>query len=76
VGSANLTPSGFGTNAEIIDQLTLSKERQEHAPAMAQYVPMLRLLPTLDPHLPEQVVLEIQKIATDLKLSELREQTA
>jgi hypothetical protein len=67
VGSANLTPSGFGSNAEIIDQLTLSKEHQEDAAAIAQYAAMLRLLPALDPRLPEQVVIEIEKIASDLE---------
>jgi len=66
VGSANLTPSGFGLNVEIIDQLTMSNERQEEAAAIAQYAAMLRLLPALDPHLPEQVVMEIEKIANQV----------
>ncbi len=67
VASANLTPSGFRANAEIIDQLTLSKENQEDAPAIAQYVRMLRLLPSLDRHLPVAVVEELHKFASDLE---------
>ena len=67
VGSGNLTPSGFRSNAEIVDQLTLSGDRQEDAPAFAQYVAMLRLIPSLDRHLPGPVKEELQKFASDLE---------
>jgi HKD family nuclease len=67
VGSANLTPSGFGSNAEIVDRLTLSKEQEDNAAALAQYADMLRLLPAVDPCLPQQVVNELQNIASDLE---------
>ena len=67
VGSANLTPSGFRANAEIVDQLTLSEERQEDSPAIAQYVAMLRLLPHLDPHLPGPVLQQIEEFGNNLE---------
>jgi HKD family nuclease len=67
IGSANLTPSGFRANAEIMDQLTLSEASQEDAPAIAQYVAMLRLLPSLDRRLPNPVLTQLEKFASDLE---------
>ena len=66
VGSANLTPSGFRANAEIIDRLSLSQERRDDCAAISQYASMLRLLPSLDPCLPDHVCQQIEEIAGHL----------
>jgi HKD family nuclease len=67
VGSANLTPSGFRANAEIIDRLSLSPERRDDCAAISQYASMLRLLRSLDPCLPDQVFQQIEEIAGHLE---------
>jgi hypothetical protein len=67
VASANLTPSGFRSNLEVVDQLTLSPTRLDDASAFGQYVQMLRILPTLDKRLPEPVVEELASIASNLE---------
>jgi hypothetical protein len=67
VASANLTPSGFRSNLEVVDQLTLSPTHLDDASAFGQYVQMLRILPTLDKRLPESLVKELASIATRLE---------
>ena len=67
VASANLTPSGFRSNLEVVDQLILSETQLDDASAFGQYVQMLRILPTLDQRLPETLVEELASIATRLE---------
>jgi hypothetical protein len=67
VASANLTPSGFRSNLEVVDQLTLSPARIEDASAFGQYAQMLRILPTLDKRLPEPVKKDLINFASDLE---------
>ena len=52
VASANLTPSGFRSNLEIVDRLALSVDKHSDARAFRQYGEMLRSLVSLDPTLP------------------------
>lgn len=63
VSSGNLTPSGFRSNAEVVDRLALAKEDQTSAGAFGSYAAMLRMLPKLDSCLPEQLALELEKVA-------------
>lgn len=66
VGSANLTPSGFRANAEIVDRLSHSQERHEDGTALLQYLAMLQLFPSLDPRLPDHVIQQIEELASHL----------
>ena len=54
VASANLTPSRFRRNAEIVDRLVLGT-RRENAGAFHAYADLLEALPELDQHLPRDV---------------------
>ena len=55
IASANLTPSGFRTNLEIVDELTLSENGQSDRRAFGQFAQMLKSLATLDRRMPQTV---------------------
>jgi HKD family nuclease len=63
IASANLTPSGFKSNLEIVDQLELTDENQADAHAFAQYTGMLRSLAGFDVSLPIAVIDELRRVA-------------
>ena len=63
VASANLTPSGFQANLEIVDELSLSENGEGDLRAFGQFVQMLRALAKLDPRLPKAVTRELNEIA-------------
>jgi hypothetical protein len=66
VASANLTPSGFRSNLEVVDQLSLSDAERSDARAFAQYGEMLRSIVKLDSQLPPAVVQILEKSAADI----------
>lgn len=67
VASANLTPSGFRTNLEIVDELTLSDSGQGDLQAFGQFALMLRSLAKLDPRLAKPVIRELNEIGDMLR---------
>jgi hypothetical protein len=67
VASANLTPSGFQSNLEIVDRLVISAEERTDARAFGQYAEMLRRLAKLDPSLPQSVTRTLLQSAESIE---------
>ena len=63
VASANLPPSGFRANLEIVDELTLNENGQGDSRAFGQFAEMLRSLTQLDQRLPKAITRELREIA-------------
>ena len=66
MASANLTPSGFRSNLEVVDQLCLSDADRSDARAFAQYGQMLRSVVALDSQLSPAVVQILEKSADEI----------
>ena len=66
VSSANLTPSGFRANLEVVDELSLTENGQGDLRAFGQFAQMLRSLATIDRLLPTAVIRELNEIADTL----------
>ena len=67
VASANLTPSGFRSNLEIVDELSLSDDDRADARAFAQYGRMLNSLIALDSDLSRAVVRVLQIFVDEIE---------
>lgn len=63
VASANLTPSGFRANLEIVDELSLNENGQGDSRAFGQFAEMLRSLTQLDQRLPKAITRELREIS-------------
>lgn len=66
VASANLTLPGCRTNAEIVDQVTISASGRGDTAAIADYLDLLEALVALDPSLPSPIRSELEGIADEL----------
>jgi hypothetical protein len=66
VASANLTPSGFRSNLEIVDRLAFSADEHSDARAFRQYGNMLSSLVSLDPTLPSSAAQALNGAADEI----------
>jgi hypothetical protein len=67
VASANLTKSGFRTNAEIVDRLMVSPQTTGDAHALLQYAELLELLPKRYVHFSKSVQNEFGRAANFIR---------
>jgi HKD family nuclease len=67
VASANLTPSGFRSNVEIVDRFTISRDSRDDFSVFQGYLGLLNNLPAIDRRLSLEAEREIQRIGITLR---------
>src|SRR5262249_17942326 len=66
IASANLTPSGFQTNLEIVDELKITEDGSGDSRAFHQFGQMLRSLARLGTYAPNNLIGELKSITDSL----------